>query len=174
MDNHPVSALALECKVAWNPQTRSYFVLGYSEHPETFDSQLMWPKEIWPLAILCNQCFRLSEYSEQDIRKLPLDNGHLHRLPKKIWNITVQCDRENCGFRAEIYLQTDISEVKDRMMLTYDAKPEICCPFVAVLVAGVDRHDSALLLSFIDCELYMAIVFFLSRSFVFPKRSYPS
>jgi hypothetical protein len=46
-------------------------------------------------------------------------------------------------------------------------------PFAAVVVAGVDRRDSALLLSFIVCELWYGCCFLLSQSFVFPKKIVP-
>jgi hypothetical protein len=47
-----------------------------------------------------------------------------------------------------------------------DTTQSAMIPFVFVVVAGVDRRDSALLLFFIACEL-------LSQSFIFPKK-YPS
>lgn len=46
-------------------------------------------------------------------------------------------------------------------------------PFVAVVVAGVDSRDSALLLSFIVCELWYGCCFLLSQSYVFPKKIVP-
>ena len=46
-------------------------------------------------------------------------------------------------------------------------------PFAAVVVTGVDKRDSALLLSFIVSELWYGCCFLLAQSFVFPKKSYP-
>src|ERR1700687_350965 len=119
--NNSNYAFVLECREDPNPQARSYFVLGYSESQQAFDSQRMWPRGNWPLTVLCNQCFRLSEYSEQDIQTIPVDSKAQGKpRSTKIWRIAVLCARENCGFLKGICFQAGIGSVKDTILL------EIC------------------------------------------------
>jgi hypothetical protein len=109
---------ALECEKKLNPRARSFFVLGCGESQQTFDSQLMWPTGKWPINVLCNQCFQLSEHLEQDIQTLPAGNkGLVKPPPMRIWSIEVQCGQENCGTLTKIYFQAGIGTVKDGILL---------------------------------------------------------
>jgi len=114
-------ALVLGCKKNANPA--SLFFLHSFESPQTFDNQLMWPKENWPLAVLCNQCFEPSEYSEQDIGMEVFDSTVQGPLPPmRIWSIEVQCDRESCGFLTKIHFQAGIGSVKENILLKFVEK----------------------------------------------------
>jgi hypothetical protein len=93
--NNEYYAFALDCKD--NPQEIA-LVLGYAASQRTFDSQQLWPTEMWPLAVLCKSCLTLSEYREQDIQMVLVRNKGQGRLPPtKTWCIEVQCARESCG-----------------------------------------------------------------------------
>jgi len=111
-------AFVLECEKDRNPQAPSYFFLGCSESQQTFDCQLKWPKDKWPVAVLCNQCFQLSEHSKQNVQTLPVDNkGLVKPLPMSIWSIEVQCGQESCGTLTEIHFQAGSGTVEDGILL---------------------------------------------------------
>ena len=81
------------------------------------------------------------------------------------------------GETIDIHNFVALSTDWQKRMLAADAlrsgQPLQSIPFAAVVVAGVDRRDSALLLSFIVCELWYGCCFLLSQSFVFPKKIVP-
>jgi hypothetical protein len=102
----------------------AYFVLGYSESQQTFDNQLMWPKENWPLTVLCNQCFQLSDYLERDVQTLFLDNKVQGKpRPMRIWSIEVQCGQESCGTLTKIHYQAESELLKEQILLEIDGRP---------------------------------------------------
>ncbi|MCU1239313.1 MAG: hypothetical protein JWO71_39 [Candidatus Acidoferrum typicum] len=100
----------LECK---KQSPTSYFVLARAESQEECAGQLGWSTDRWPLTVLCDECFGLFEYSEQDIQKVSVDSMDQETLqPKRIWNIEVQCAQENGGFPIRMHFQAGIGSVR--------------------------------------------------------------
>src|SRR3979490_1723971 len=96
----------------------SYFVLGPIDSQTECADRLGWSKDRWPLTVLCDGCFHLSEYSERDIQKVSLDSTGQGKLPpKRIWSIEVQCGQGNCGPPTKIYFQAGIGSVRENALL---------------------------------------------------------
>jgi hypothetical protein len=118
-------AFVLECKD--DPRRPAHFLLGYAASQRTFDSQQMWPKEMWPLAVLCNGCSTLFEYTEQDIQMVPVHSmDPATRLPTKTWCIEVQCGQRSCGSLRKIYFQARSGIEKEEIEGKLDGNPARC------------------------------------------------
>lgn len=115
----------LECK---SQSPTQHFVLGRVEPQGECIGQLGWSRDRWPLTVLCDGCFGLFEYSEQDIRKVSVDSMDQETLqPKRIWNIEVQCGQENCGFPIRMHFQAGIGSVREHVLLKIDGH-KVPCP----------------------------------------------
>jgi hypothetical protein len=117
-------AFVLECKD--NPREIA-LVLGYAASQRTFDSQQMWPTEMWPLGVLCQVCLALFEYTEQDIQTVPVHSmDPATRQPTKTWCIEVLCGRESCGSLTKMHFQAGIGSLREHVLGKIRGTPISC------------------------------------------------
>jgi hypothetical protein len=114
----------LECK---KQSPTSYFVLGHCASQVECADQLVWSKDRWPLAVLCDGCRQLFEYSEGDIRKVSVDSMDRETLlPKRIWYIEVQCAQESCGSLTKMHFQAGIGSLTEHVLGKIRGTPISC------------------------------------------------
>jgi hypothetical protein len=120
------------------------FVLAYDGYLEIFDRKLLWPTEDSLVTVLCRECFETFEYSQQDVRTVPVPPWHPYTPGTRyIWRIQARCGRENCGFQKVVHLQSRGSTKSDICRRLSEKHAQITCPECAQKIPLTDVFDDS-------------------------------